>query len=428
MREKLKVKSEKLKVTQQVRSLILHPLFSGSAIMILGTNLGNFLAYVYHLIIGRLLGPSSYGDLAASLSALGLLSISFAFLGLVIVKFVSAAAETEKTKLFSWFFRKCFYIAVGMLLILLILAPSIANFLHLPIKITLLFGPTMFFFVLGFFYKSFLQGLLKFKENVITTNADVIFRLFFGVLFVILGFSAFGAVVGIFLGALVSYFIGAYFLKEYKAKSTGGLLPEGKAVLKYTLSVFLISLTTNSFFSSDVILVKHFFSSYQAGIYASLSTLGKIIFYGAGPVSAVMFPLIAQRHSRGLTYKKILTASILVTLGIAGAILTIYWLFPELSVRALYGEKFTAAAQYLIWFGLFMLTFTIANLIISFYLSIEKTSFVFIPPIFALAQVIGIILYHETILEVIKVSLISASFLLVSLLIYLRYERTEAKI
>ena len=65
------------------KSLIKNPLFSGSAIMIIGSNLSNFIAYVYHLIIGRLLGPSSYGTLAALLSLMGLVAVSFGFLGTV---------------------------------------------------------------------------------------------------------------------------------------------------------------------------------------------------------------------------------------------------------------------------------------------------------------------------------------------------------
>src|SRR3972149_7822692 len=87
-------------------NLLKHPLFSGSAIMIFGSNLANFVAYLYHLVIGRLLGPAPYGELSAVLSVLGLIFASLNFLGLVIVKFVSSAKKDELVSIYSWFTKK----------------------------------------------------------------------------------------------------------------------------------------------------------------------------------------------------------------------------------------------------------------------------------------------------------------------------------
>ena len=56
----------------QISNYVKHPLFSGSAVMIVGTNFANFLAYLYHLVLARMLGPSAYSDLAAALAALSL--------------------------------------------------------------------------------------------------------------------------------------------------------------------------------------------------------------------------------------------------------------------------------------------------------------------------------------------------------------------
>ena len=77
----------------KIANLIKHPLFSGSALMILGSNLANFIAYLYHLIIGRMLGPVAYGELSSVISALALIFISLNFLSLIIVKFVSSAQK-----------------------------------------------------------------------------------------------------------------------------------------------------------------------------------------------------------------------------------------------------------------------------------------------------------------------------------------------
>ena len=218
-----------------------------------------------------------------------------------------------------------------------------------------------------------------------------------------------------------------YFLKDYKVSKDSGPRALGKRILAYAGPIFLVSLSTNSLYSTDVILVKHFFEAQSAGIYAALSTLGKIIFFGTAPVGAVMFPLVSQRQSQGKDYKKIFLLSLLFTLGISLLVLLIYWLAPELSLKILYGDKFLGASPYLVWIGLFMAIFSLGSLIAGFYLSKGDTRIWTLVVLAALGQALGIWFFHSSIFQVITVNIISASFLLVSLLIYFGYETSKTK-
>ncbi len=75
------------------KQLITNPLFSGSAIMIFGSNFVSFINYLFHLVMGRMLGPASYGELAALIALIGLLGMIPASMSLVIVKYVSSAKK-----------------------------------------------------------------------------------------------------------------------------------------------------------------------------------------------------------------------------------------------------------------------------------------------------------------------------------------------
>lgn len=409
------------------RGLITHPLFSGSAVMIVGSNLANFLAYIYHLIIGRLLGPAPYGELAAVLSLIGLFTASFTFLGLVIAKFVSAAKEGEVQPLFSWFTKKALVIGIIIALLAFLSAPFLSRFLRIKYSILVLLAPIFLLTVLSFLYNSFLQGLLRFKQMVIATNFGALSRLVLGVIFVYLGFSVFGVVLGFLLSVVGGFFLLRFFLKEFRLSNNEKVFKEGKKVLGYSVPIFFASVSTFSLFSTDVILVKHFFEAHDAGIYAALSTLGKVIFYGAAPVGSVMFPMISQRHSRGQGYRKIFMLSLALTSVIAAGVLFIYRLLPELSIKILYGDKFLPAAPNLIWFGLFMTIFTLSSLILNFFLSREKTKVVFLVVTAAIIQAVGIWFFHNSIFMVIRVSIISVSLLFGSLLIYFGYETSKKK-
>src|SRR3990167_10215702 len=98
---------------KRIKSIVFHPFFTSSAVMVLGSNFANVLAFVYHLIIGRLLGPVYYGELAAVISLATMFSAIFTFLSTVVIKFTSSAkSKKEENYIFSWFMQKSFWIAL----------------------------------------------------------------------------------------------------------------------------------------------------------------------------------------------------------------------------------------------------------------------------------------------------------------------------
>ena len=211
-------------------------------------------------------------------------------------------------------------------------------------------------------------------------------------------------------------------MKDYRLSRSKSPFSKIGNLISYAKPLFFATLATNSMFSTDVILVKHYFNAHEAGIYASISTLGRIIFYGAGPVGAVMFPMIAQKYSRGENYKKIFSLSALFTGGIILAVLFVYLFFPALSIRILFGEKFLEGSSLLFPFGIFMALFTFASLLVSYFLAKDKTKVTFITVLSAILQVAGITFFHTSLQSVIKVSIFASAFLLVLLVLYLIYE------
>lgn len=404
-----------------------HPLFSGSAIMIVGSNLANFFAYIYHLVIGRMLGPSLFGELAAIISLISLFTVTFNFFGLVVVKFVSAAKESEREALLAWFVKSAMLFGLIVGVIALILSPTLGNFLKVENKILFLIGPMLFISATTLVFRSFLQGVMRFKEVVLITNSELIGRLILGIIFIGLGYSVFGAIVGILVAMFTTLVFAWYLLKDYDFKANISGIVSTRKVVGYAFPILITSFATTSIFSTDLLLVKHYFSAHNAGIYASMSALGKIIFFGSAPVGAVMFPMISKRHARGQGYKKIFLLSLGLVTAISAGILLVYFLLPELMVNILYGSSFIDAAKNLAWFGLFMSIFSISSLIVSFFLSKGKTRIVIFVLLAAIVQAVGIWMFHESLIDVIRVNIASASFLLGVLLIYFGYEAKKIK-
>lgn len=395
--------------------------------MILGSNATNAINYIYHLIMGRILGPVNYGELVTLFSLIGLIAILPGTMGLAIVKRVSALKSAEEKAYFmNWFSSKVFIFSVIVVVIVIILAPVTTTFLNVnDSKLVILTGVTFLFSLPSLFNRSVLQGLLNFKKIILSILSENSFKLMMGVTLVMVGFSVYGAIIGFAVATFVGWWISrpniSTNISERASKDINL-----RFLLAYSGPVLVQSIATTSLASTDLILVKHFLSSSDAGIYAALSNLGKIILYGTGPISAVMFPIVSSRHSQGLGYLKVFVYSFFATMGIAGGVLIFYGLFPRFAILLLYGSLYLSGEKLLILFGVYMTLFTLSSLVINYYLSIGKMKIVIFPLIAAILQIIGIWFYNYSIFAIILTSIITGALLLFSLLVYFLYETKNA--
>lgn len=399
-----------------------NPLFSGSAIMVIGSNTINALNYLYHLILGRMLGPSDYGELAALISLMGLLSIVPGSISLVIIKYVSSAKTEEGiANLINWLKSRIIKASLIFFLVILLLSPLIRSFLHINKLVYLILIAISFLVSFqSLFYRSILQGLLRFKAVILSVLAENSTKLIVSIVLVYLGFRVGGAMLA-FVGAAVSgWYITIFYLK-FSSKGKSDTLPDVKSMTFFAIPVIIQTLSTTSFYSSDVILVKHFFSSHDAGIYAALSTLGKIIFFGTGPIAAVMFPLVSKKQAEGGNFRRVYYYSFFATLTLAALILFFYLSTPKLAINLLYGKAYLEAANLLFWMGIFITLFSLTSLIISYGLALGRTATVYFQLVAAIFQIILIWFFHQTLFEVIIISCTVTGMLLAVLLIYSGY-------
>lgn len=407
-----------------IKNIITNPLFSGSALMIFGSNFVSFITYLYHLVMGRMLGPSGYGELASLISIIGLLGIIPTSVNLVIIKYVAEDKNTkDRDSLIRWFKSKVLRSTLIFFIIIIILSPFISSFLNISnLSYLFLIAISFLFSTQSMVNRAILQGLLKFKHMILSILMENTTKLFLSIILVYIGFQVGGAMVAYFLATLYGFYITNSYIK-LDAKEIQGKNPNIKSMLMFTIPVFVQSISTTSIYSADVILVKHFFSSHDAGIYASLSTLGKIIFFGAGPISAVMFPLISKRKSKGEGFRRVFIYSFVATCFFAAATSLLYFLYPQFAIKLLFGSAYLEASNLLIWFGIFIGFFTLSALLINFSLSLGKTLVVIFPFIAAIAQIILIFLFHSSLFIVILISVLVNALLLLSILIYLAFGR-----
>jgi len=413
-----------------IKNLINNPLFSGSVLMVGGSMAINVVNYFYHLIVGRLLGPIDYGILASLFSILYIVGIIPTSTSVAIVKFVSSCKKSNEISLaYRSINRFIFMIALILSGMMIIISPVIANFLHIDnIFLVMLISPILFFSLITLVNQSTSQGLLRFGGYILPGFISSIGKLLFGILFITLGFSVFGAMGAIVIGAFFAYLTSIPSIYNIANKKLTKTTYDMKPFFKYSLPVLVQALAFTSIFTVDVLLVKHYLSPFEAGIYAALSTLGKIIFFASAPVSSVMFPIVAKRKVNNEGYMKIFFISFGITTVIGVVITLIFWLLPELTIEILYGKAYLSAKSDLVFMGIFVLFYSLSNFLLNFLLSVSKTTVVIFPLLAAIIQPILIYFYHDSISGIVKVSMYVTIAMFLSISVFLGYNFARRKI
>lgn len=407
---------EKLRRLYQNQSVLI----KGSFFAFAGGMVGNFLTYLFQLVAGRFLSPSDYGTLISLRSLMVYAGLLSSALQTALTKKVSELSGEKRWEdiafLFWSGFRYLAFTALVVFAVLCLLALPLAKFLQvLDLKLIifsaaaaaggyLLIGPA-----------SFLSGLWRFKalSLIIAVNSGLL-------LITALAAISFGWGLGGIMGAhviapLATVVLAVVLLQKNVRRSDFKL---GKnnfvaEIAKFTGPTLLISVSLMAFYNSDILLVKHFFSAEQAGIYSSASVVGRIIFFGTSMVTGVMFPVVSGKKAAGEDYRAIFFGALsLVCLGAIG-LGAIYFLFPTQVVRVLFGQTYFDAIPLLPYFAVFMGVYSVLNLFSNFFLAVKNF---FIAPVLlagALAQAGAIWFWHESLVQVISVSALIAGVLVV---------------
>jgi len=409
-----------------LKKLFSHELINGSFYIFLGSMVANFLAFLLNLFLARNLSYADYAIFASLLSVITLASIPASSISTVIMKFATeyfAKGQYEKIKIFylkmfKFIFSLSFLIFLGFMLFSIFLK----NFLHLDnVLYIILTGFTVSVTYLFIMNAAFLQSLLKFAFISFVSVIGGIVKLLVGVILVLLGYRAFGGIWAIFFMTFISFIVGYVPLRKILAEKykNEDVVIKTSEIYSYAVPAFIISFFLTSFTSMDVILVKHFFSASQAGFYAGISLIGKVIFYFTSPIPVVMFPLLVKRHSTGSNFKNLFYLALLLVVLPSFAITIFYFFFPEFVIKLfLGGRHYLSIAPYLGLFGFYITIFSMVNVCVSLFLSLNKTKIMPLVVLGAIFQIILICLFHNSFFQVIGVSVFVTFILLIFLLIY----------
>lgn len=416
------------KILSGLSAVLSHPLARGSFIVLVGSTLANAGAYAYHLVVGRMLGPISYGELASLFSFSYILNVPSLVLQTVLTRYIAgfhAKNELGKAKSMSVSMMRLLTVAVVVGLFAVIpLMGILANFLHITHPTSILFMYlTSALWLITVVQTSLLQGFQLFTAAMILTNVTAILRLTGGVIGATMGVVE--TVLAGFITGIVgfaAYFVPLRFVYSAKSQPTG---IERKDLVSYSMPGAAAMLGITSLYSTDILLAKHYLPPTEAGFYAALSVMGKIVYFASSSVSYVLFPVVAERAKENAGSQRLVYSALLAVFGVSSAITAGYFLMPELALKLLFGASYFPAAPYLGWMGVFLSFYSLSYVLIMTLLGRGNTVVWRLVVLAGVAQIGAIMMFHRDILSIIVANTIVTVILFAGLLLYYRHAVKE---
>lgn len=389
----------------------------------------NVINYAINLFLGRILGPVQFADF----HIIATFVLVFAFVGIAIqMTAAKLSASQSQQHLIHWLHNKVKLFGVATTILLCLASPAMARFFKFDSSIPfLILSISLPVYFLLCYNRGVLQGQQKFNAFAITFVIETVVRLITTILVLVL-FASHPQVIALLAICFVLSFISTYLYSTSKTtidiNKTVQNTTAIKPILYFVAFMGLYEFSQIIISHSDVFLVKHFLSPEEAGQYASISLIGRMIYYGTWTFVMLLFPKVIATKEKGEdpTMLLFLVICIVAFIGISTTIFTYFW--GDILIQILFGNEYVASSIYLYRYAAATTLFALANVIVYYYLSLEKYLPVWISLIFGIMQVISIYIIHDSIYNIIKVQIVVMSILFISLLIYHVYEYYSSSI
>jgi O-antigen/teichoic acid export membrane protein len=399
---------EKASATTPVTRTLRSQLLSGSLILISGSGLVGAANFVYNVTTARMLGPTDFGHATTLYTLLMLMSAVTLSFQIVCTKLVANHHDpAEKAAVYIGLHHRAWRIGILIGLTLVLARNLISNYLNLPEPVLIVFLAvgTAFYIPLGA-RRGCMQGMYSFGRLAVNLILEGMVRLIGAFTLIKLGLGVDGAVLASVAAIIVAYLFAtpAPGLKLVPGSRIRASFYEGLQAIVFFIGQVII----NNF---DIVLVKHFFPSEEAGLYAAVALVGRFVNMCAWSVVNSMFPVSAGKSREEREGKHVLLTSLGLVLLILSLVILGLWLVPSFLWRMVFGAQFDLAgygaiSSLLILYALTTGVYSLSAVIMAYEMSRKIANTSWIQLVFSGAFVTGIYLFHSDLTHVILVQLV----------------------
>lgn len=328
---------------------------------------------MFTVVAARLLHPVRYGEFAAIVALINLVLIASTAVTRTVVAVATTLDDRGMTAWLARWGSTCLALvgAVGLMVVGLF-AHAIAETLHLQMPLWVwLAGAAMIPGYVGAVWSGLLYTLQLFLQAGVINVVAALVKLAVLVLLLSMGMSVTGGT----LASLTEVTMVALGSLAVLFRPLRGVRPKVVPWMKQYRELLGLPLAPTVarllYFNVDILMARHYLGPVEAGLFAALATIGRIIAYGTGALPTVVYPyLIRFRRNWSLTARTLLL-TLGATLVVGGGGTAFLYVFPELVVRV-FGHSYQAIAPYMGIYGLAFLLYSLVYILLQYLLSAKS--------------------------------------------------------
>ena len=401
-----------------------------AAWMLIAIGASGFLNYAANIGVGKLLGPAKYGVYA---SLLAIFLIFYALIGIIqttVASHVSHVLATDPRSGIRLLLKHLLgrLLPLGLLgaFAFALVSPALARFLHIAsLSPVIIVGCSLVPAVGLPVVCGILQGQQRFGVlgGLMILAAGLRLVLSLGLIYA--GFDVAGAVASLPLHLLCPFALGLVALTR-TSSCCGEIDVDLELGAMYRSSLY-ISASSISFMiltNMDMIVVKSLSAPLQAGYYAAIANLGKIVLHLPDAVTALLLPKASQRYAMKRSSRDLLRISLMAVGLMCGGVILFFWLFPSFTVGLLFGQEYLAGTYLLGPYGLAMGFYVLAGVWLYYYIAVRDARYSYLLVVGVVVQAALLGICRANLSSVVLALLCTSLLLFLSGEILLRFPRS----
>ena len=377
--------------------------------MVGSTLVWHFSNFAFNAIAARMLGPASYGSLAAVVALLYVASPLFVSIQTVTSRLTTKLGnrgEWARVRGLARFYGLRLALA-GLLLVaaFALSSSALARFLRVPSQLPIaILGIGFLFSTITHLQRGVLQGSMRFGRYAVSAIAEAGMKIVATVVLLIwIWPSVEGAILAIALASLFAAIVNGGLLR-FLPKPRGRVDPIAHP-FRYSLVTLCCLLLLATLLSVDLLAAKRYLDPHDAGLYAAVSLAGKIAFFATSALALYLFPIFSERQEQGIDSRRPLKGALAVLVAGSAVLTTIYFLAPQIVIGPLFGSRYAPAGDYIGWMGIAFSAYAVVYLLAMYMLAREDPRVNSVLALSVLAQLAGLYARHSSIAQIVSVQL-----------------------
>lgn len=379
----------------------------GSIILFVMLMVANICNYLFQIVMSRLLSVEDYGALNALISLLSIGVVPGITISVVVAKYVAEYNVAGEQFRIGLFLRKILFYVTLFAVITTAVGVATASLIGVYLKIEKVLHIILIMISIGLVFLLNIgigatQGLKKFWSVGVLFVITPLTLLVLAPFFIIAGFKLDGVLSSYVIGYVISVLISFAMIKDkLDIKHTQIVAIGRRNVIKYAIPVFIITLCIIILTNLDMIMVKHYFKSYESGLYGPAVIFGKVLFYFPTAIVMAMFPLVVEANvlkeeAYGSLKKALLYTGILCGLGVL-----ILNLFPKFITELFFGPKYLPAIPYIRFITIAMMLMCLLNIVVNFNLAMSNLRITVVSLVLGtIGEYLLMVRYHATVEQI----------------------------